>query len=77
MRGRDGTLGLKGRGPGRECDTEHLLQGVARDPQGVPELDDRQAAAAVRGSPLAHQAVGLVPSNSAQNSGFLDGQEIR
>jgi hypothetical protein len=43
----------------------------------MAELDDRKAAAAVRGPPLARQAIGLVPSDPQQNSGFLDGQEIR
>jgi len=43
----------------------------------VPELDDRQAAAAIRGPPLARQAIGLVPPDPEQDSGFLDGQEIR
>jgi len=50
---------------------------VAGNAQGVPERDDRQAAAAVRGPPPARQAVSLVPPDPQQNSGFLDGQEIR
>jgi hypothetical protein len=50
---------------------------VAGNPEGVPELDDGQAAAAVGGPPLARQAIGLVPPDPEQDSGFLDGQEIR
>jgi hypothetical protein len=43
----------------------------------VPELDDRQAAPAVGGPPLAREVIGLVPPDPQQNSGFLDGQEVR
>jgi hypothetical protein len=42
----------------------------------VPELDDRQAASAVGGPPLAREVIGLVPPDPQQDSGFLDGQKV-